>query len=63
MDIAKALLNDTNKPISQIGYEIGFSDNHNFSSAFKKSQGKAHLTIEILTHNENYSMNDYTFME
>ena len=41
MDIAKALLNDTNKPISQIGYEIGFSDNHNFSSAFKKITGQS----------------------
>lgn len=41
MDMAKALLSDTNKPISQIGYEIGFSDNHNFSSAFKKITGQS----------------------
>ena len=41
MDMAKALLSDTNKPISQIGYEIAFSDNHNFSSAFKKITGQS----------------------
>lgn len=36
MELAKAMLTDTNTPIAQIGYDIGFSDNHNFSSAFKK---------------------------
>jgi len=41
MEIAKALLTDTNLPISQIGYDIGFSDNHNFSSAFKKVTGQS----------------------
>lgn len=41
MDLAQALLTDTNLPIAQIGYEIGFSDNHNFSSAFKKVTGQS----------------------
>ncbi len=41
MDLAKALLTDTNTPIAQIGYDIGFSDNHNFSTAFKKATGQS----------------------
>lgn len=41
MELAKALLTDTNTPIAQIGYELGFSDNHNFSSAFKKVTGQS----------------------
>ena len=41
MELAQALLTDTNLPIAQIGYEIGFSDNHNFSSAFKKVTGQS----------------------
>jgi AraC-like DNA-binding protein len=41
MELAKAMLTDTNLPISQIGYDIGFSDNHNFSSAFKKITGQS----------------------
>ena len=41
MELAKALLTDTNSPIAQIGYEIGFSDNHNFSNAFKKVTGQS----------------------
>jgi len=39
MELAKALLTDTNDAISQIGYSIGFQDNHNFSSSFKKVTG------------------------
>lgn len=39
MELAKSLLVDTNDTISQIGYCIGFSDNHNFSSSFKKLTG------------------------
>lgn len=41
MELAKAMLTDTNTPIAQIGYDIGFSDNHNFSSAFKKVTGQS----------------------
>ncbi|MCR5692321.1 MAG: helix-turn-helix transcriptional regulator [Eubacterium sp.] len=41
MELAQALLTDTNLPIAQIGYDIGFSDNHNFSSAFKKITGQS----------------------
>lgn len=41
MELAKAMLTDTNLPIAQIGYDIGFSDNHNFSSAFKKVTGQS----------------------
>lgn len=36
---AKLLLSDTEQNISQIGYSIGFNDNHNFSSCFKKMTG------------------------
>ena len=39
IDLAKAMLTDTNEPVSQIGYRIGFADNHNFSNAFKKLTG------------------------
>ena len=41
MDLAKAMLADSNMPIAQIGYDIGFSDNHNFSNAFKKATGQS----------------------
>jgi AraC-like DNA-binding protein len=39
MDYAKAELTDTNHSISQISYNIGFNDVHNFSNAFKKITG------------------------
>lgn len=39
MESAKAELSDTNHSISQIAYNIGFSDAHNFSNAFKKLTG------------------------
>lgn len=39
IELAKALLADTNDPVSQIAYSIGFQDNHNFSSCFKKITG------------------------
>ncbi len=39
MDLAKSLLTDTNDPVSQIAYSIGFQDNHNFSTCFKKVTG------------------------
>lgn len=41
MDIAKAMLVDSNIPVSQVGYDIGFDDNHNFSVAFKKITGQS----------------------
>lgn len=41
MELAQAMLTDTNLPIAQIGYDIGFSDNHNFSSSFKKVTGQS----------------------
>lgn len=41
MELAKALLTDSNQPVAQIGYDLGFSDNHNFSSAFKKITGQS----------------------
>lgn len=40
IELAKALLTDTNQPVAQIGYEIGFSDNHNFSNTFKRLTGQ-----------------------
>lgn len=39
IELAKSLLADTNDPISQIAYSIGFRDNHNFSSCFRKNTG------------------------
>lgn len=33
------LLTDTNKSISEIARELGFSDNHNFSRTYKKLTG------------------------
>lgn len=39
MEDAKIELIDTNKKISEIAESMGFSDNHNFSHAFKKVTG------------------------
>ena len=39
MDTAKAELTDTNHSISQIAYNVGFNDAHNFTNAFKKITG------------------------
>jgi len=39
MEHAKAELGETNHSISQIGYNIGYSDPHNFTNAFKKVTG------------------------
>lgn len=39
MDTASFMLTDTNKSISEIAREIGFSDSHNFSRAYKKLTG------------------------
>ncbi|MCI5650070.1 MAG: AraC family transcriptional regulator [Fusicatenibacter sp.] len=39
MDSAMAELTDTNHPISQIAYNVGFQDAHNFSNAFRKVTG------------------------
>ena len=39
MERAKAELSETNHSIAQIGYNIGYSDPHNFTSAFKRITG------------------------
>lgn len=39
MEHAKAMLTETNQPVSQIAYGLGFSDAHNFSNAFRKIAG------------------------
>lgn len=39
MENAKAQLSETNHSIAQIGYNIGYSDPHNFTNAFKKVTG------------------------
>ena len=39
IDFAKYLLCDTNDNISEIAYQIGFNDNHNFMKVFKKFIG------------------------
>lgn len=39
MEVAKGILTDSNKAISEIGYSLGFIDSHNFSKAFKKQVG------------------------
>lgn len=44
IEIAKAELSDTNHSITQVAYNIGFDDVHNFSNAFKKIVGVSPLT-------------------
>lgn len=39
MEHAKAQLSETNHSVAQIGYNIGYSDPHNFSNAFKRITG------------------------
>lgn len=39
MDHAKAELSDTNLSISQIGYNLGYNDPHNFTNTFRKLTG------------------------
>lgn len=39
IDSANFMLSDTNKSISQIASELGFSDNHNFTRIYKKCTG------------------------
>lgn len=39
MDKAKALLSETAEPISLIAYELGWTDAHNFTNAFKNVAG------------------------
>lgn len=39
MELAKSNLSETNQPISQIAYSLGFSDAHNFSNTFHKVTG------------------------
>ena len=41
MEEAKALLSDSTRTVSEIAYSLGFSDNHNFSRAFKKVTGQS----------------------
>ena len=36
---ANFLLTDTNKSVSEIARELGFSDNHNFSRTYKRLTG------------------------
>ena len=39
MERAKAELSDTDHSVAQIGYNLGYSDPHNFSAAFRKVTG------------------------
>lgn len=39
MDLAKYALSESNQPISQIAYSLGFTDAHNFSNAFRAVTG------------------------
>lgn len=39
MEHAKAELSETNHTIAQIGYNLGYSDPHNFTTAFRKVTG------------------------
>jgi len=39
IELAKFLLCDTNDNISEVAYQLGFNDNHNFMKAFKKIVG------------------------
>jgi len=39
MERAKASLSETTEPVCQIAFQLGFSDSHNFSNAFRKITG------------------------
>lgn len=39
MERAKALLTESDTPVAQIGYQLGFADAHNFSHAFSAAVG------------------------
>lgn len=39
IELANYLLSDTNKPISEISYLLGFTDNHNFMKLYKRVTG------------------------
>lgn len=39
MERAKADLSETSEPVSQIAFQLGFTDAHNFSNAFRKVTG------------------------
>lgn len=39
MERAKASLSETTEPVSQIAFQLGFTDSHNFSNAFHKVTG------------------------
>ncbi|MCR5153927.1 MAG: AraC family transcriptional regulator [Lachnospiraceae bacterium] len=39
MERAAKILSESATPVSRIAYSLGFSDNHNFSNAFKKVKG------------------------
>ncbi len=39
MERAKAYLSETAEPVSQIAFDLGFTDAHNFSNAFRKITG------------------------
>ena len=39
MERAKASLSETTEPVSQIAFQLGFTDAHNFSNAFRKITG------------------------
>ena len=38
---AKAMLSDSTIQVAQIGYKLGFADNHNFARPFKKITGQS----------------------
>ena len=48
MDSAMAELTDTNHTVSQIAYNVGFQDAHNFSTAFRDSTGRVMGTGNFL---------------
>ncbi len=39
INMASFFLSDTNKPVSQIAYELGYTDTHNFSTLYRKIVG------------------------
>lgn len=56
MDSAMAELTDTNHPIAQIAYNVGFQDAHNFSTAFRKQTG-----MTPAQYRKSYSTRKITF--
>lgn len=53
MELAKSSLSETNQPVSQIAFSLGFSDAHNFSNTFHKVTGLSPSTYRASYNKHN----------